>query len=161
MTRPFKAILAAIILVLSFDAPVAAGPWEDASSAANRGDYANALRLFRPLAEQGDAHAQFNLGVMYQDGQGVPQNHAEAVKWYRLAAEQGIDRAQYNLGVMYANGRGVPQNYAEAVKWYRLAADQGHASAQNNLGAHVQGRRRRATELRRGSEMVSPRCETR
>jgi hypothetical protein len=90
--------------------------------------------LWRPLAEQGVALAQNNLGVMYAKGRGVPQDDAEAVKWYRLAAEQGNADAQYNLGVMYEKGEGVPQDYAEAVKWYRLAAEQGQALAQNNLG---------------------------
>ncbi len=88
----------------------------------------------RRLAAQGDAEAQTNLGVMYANGEGVPQNDAEAVKWSRLAAAQGYAIAQYNLGVMYANGAGVSQNYAEAVHWYRLAAEQGHAIAQYNLG---------------------------
>jgi uncharacterized protein len=88
----------------------------------------------KALAEQGEASAQYNLGIMYANGEGVPENDAEAVKWYRLAAEQGYALAQYNLGVMYANGEGVPENDAEAVKWYRLAAEQGEASAQYNLG---------------------------
>ena len=78
--------------------------------------------------------AQYNLGLMYDNGEGVPQDYAEAVKWYRLAAEQGHAKAQYNLGLMYDNGEGVPQDYAEAVKWYRLAAEQGDAAAQTNLG---------------------------
>tara|TARA_B100001105_G_scaffold174513_1_gene140621 strand:- start:446 stop:796 length:351 start_codon:yes stop_codon:yes gene_type:complete len=85
------------------------------------------------LAEQGLANAQYSLGLMYDEGEGVPENDAEAVRWYRLAAEQGNTLAQYNLGVMYANGRGVPENDAEAVKGYRLAAEQGDASAQSNL----------------------------
>jgi TPR repeat protein len=88
----------------------------------------------RVLAEQGDADAQFNLGLMYANGDGVPQNDAESAKWFRLAAEQGDAPAQSTLGVMYANGEGVPQNHAEAVKWHRLAAEQGHASAQFYLG---------------------------
>ena len=88
----------------------------------------------RTDAEQGDADAQFNLGVRYAIGQGVPQDDAEAVRWYRLAAEQGHTTAQFNLGFRYANGLGVPQDEAEAVRWYRLAADQGNASAQYNLG---------------------------
>ena len=75
------------------------------------------------LAEQGDAKAQYNLGVMYRKGHGVPQNDAEAVKWYRKSAEQGDAHAQFNLGFMYNNGKGVPQNDAEAAKWYRKAAD--------------------------------------
>ena len=90
-----------------------------------------ALRL---AAEQGDAEAQANLGVMYMFGRGVPQDDAEAVRWYRLAADQGEAHAQVNLGLMYAEGRGVPQDDAEALRWYRLAADQGNAPAQANLG---------------------------
>ena len=86
-------------------------------------------------AEQGNATAQFSLGVMYANGDGVPENDAEAVRWYRLAAEQGDASAQYNLGYMYANGEGVPENDAEAVRWFRLAAEQGYASAQILLGS--------------------------
>ena len=87
----------------------------------------------KELAEEGIAFFQNDLGVMYDNGEGVPQNAAEAVKWYRLAAEQGFAIAQSNLGLMYVNGEGVPQNYVEAVKWYRLAAEQGLAVAQHNL----------------------------
>ena len=65
------------------------------------GDYATALREWTPLAKQGNASAQFNLGLMYRKGQGVPQDYKTAVKWYRLAAEQGNASAQFNLGVMY------------------------------------------------------------
>ena len=79
------------------------------------------------LAEQGDASAQYNLGVMYERGRGVPENYTEAVKWYRLAAEQGVAFAQSNLGSMYRTGDGVPENDVEAVRWYRLAAEQGLA----------------------------------
>ena len=85
-------------------------------------------------AKQGEAYAQFNLGIMYEYGDGVPENDAEAVKWYRKAADQGHANAQSNLGFMYEKGMGVPENYAEAVKWYRKAADQGDAYAQYNLG---------------------------
>ena len=80
------------------------------------GDYATALREWTPLAKQGNADAQFDLGVMYELGQGVPQDGKTAVKWYRLAAEQGLADAQFNLGVMYAEGRGVPQDGKTAVK---------------------------------------------
>jgi len=100
----------------------------------NQGDYATALKEWQPLAEQGDAAAQFNLGGMYSLGQGVPQDDQEAVRWWRLAAEQGDAAAQFNLGVSYDQGRGVPQDDGEAVRWYRLAAVQGHATAQFNLG---------------------------
>jgi TPR repeat protein len=111
-----------------------AGPYEDGLAAVERGDYATALQLWRPLAEQGVADAQYKLGVMYDTGQGVPQDYAEAVKWYRMAAEQGEAYAQANLGLMYHEGRGLPQDYAEAAKWWRLAAEQGQADAQFYLG---------------------------
>lgn len=92
------------------------------------------LNSFRKPAEQGDAGAQFRLGLMYYLGQGVTQDYAEAVRWYRKAAEQGYAIAQFNLGVMYNKGRGVTQDYAEAVRWHRKAAEQGHAKAQFALG---------------------------
>ncbi len=85
-------------------------------------------------AEQGDADAQYNLGVMYHEGIGVTQDASEAVRWTRKAAEQGYAEAQYNLGVMYANGKGVIEDASEAVRWYQKAAEQGDASAQYNLG---------------------------
>ncbi len=85
-------------------------------------------------AEPTDATAQYNLGVRYQRGQGVPQDYAEAMKWFRKAADQGNSEAQFNLGVMYADGQGVPQDHAAATTWYRKAADQGDADAQVNLG---------------------------
>jgi TPR repeat protein len=129
-----KRSLAGIVLTLMLTSGVAAGPFEDGGAALKRGDYAEALRLWRPLADQGHADGQLKLGNMYGRGQGVPQDDAEAVKWYRLAAEQGNALAQFNLGIMYRRGQGVPQDYAEAVKWNRLAAEQGDAEAQHNLG---------------------------
>ncbi len=86
------------------------------------GHYATALREWRPLAEQGNAKAQFNLGVMYRNGEGVPQDDAKAARWYSKAAEQGDANAQNNLGVMYRIGLGVPQDYAHAHMWFNLAA---------------------------------------
>ncbi len=94
-------------------------------------DYAQAMIWFRKAADQGEADAQFNLGVMYENGQGVAQDYAQAVAWYRKAADQGEASAQFNLGEMYRNGRGVPQDDAQAVAWYRKAADQGNAGAQS------------------------------
>lgn len=89
----------------------------------------------RLAAEQGDAMAQNNLGNMYLNGNGVPQDYTEANMWLCLAANQGSAEAQVTLGAMYANGEGVPEDYKEAMKWFRLAAEQGNARAQNNLGS--------------------------
>lgn len=116
------------------DSAAAAESIYEAFAAHGRGDYATALRLLRPLAIQGHATAQYNLGNMYMDGQGVPQNNAEAVKWFHRAAVQGFIDAQANLGAMYIDGRGVAQNYAEALRWLRPAADKGDREAQSCLG---------------------------
>jgi uncharacterized protein len=133
MKLTLKYVIAAILLMLSFATPAVAGQFEDGVAAAKRGDDATALSLWRPLAEQGNAVAQYNLGVMFAKGRGVPQDFQEAVKWYRLAAAQGNAQAQNNLGVAYTNAQGVAQDYQEALKWYRLAATQGYAQAQKNL----------------------------
>jgi uncharacterized protein len=124
MNRTFKAATAALMLAVGFAGSVAAGPFEEIDAAYMKGDYATALRLMRPLAEQGNVSAQYNLGFMFDNGQGVPQDHATAVSWYRKAAEQGHAAAQNNLGVKFANGgQGVPQDYAAAASWYRKAAN--------------------------------------
>jgi hypothetical protein len=117
-----KTGLAVVALSLCLGGNAVAGSGDDAYAAAQRGDYATAYRLWLPLAEQGSKSAQFNLGQMYNMGQGVMQDHANAVKWYRKAAEQGVASAQINLGVMYTNGQGVPQDYVQAHKWFNLAA---------------------------------------
>ena len=85
-------------------------------------------------AEQGDAKAQYNLGVMYANGKGVPEDDKQAVKWYRLAAEQGVANAQYNLGVMYDRGDGVPEDKVLAYMWWNLAAANGIEDASTNKG---------------------------
>lgn len=93
-----------------------AGPLEDATAARENGDYATALKLLRPLIKA-VAEAEFNLGLMYAQGQGVPQDDAAALNWYRKAADQGDADAQFYLGSMNY-GRGSPPRYAEAMKWY-------------------------------------------
>ncbi|MYE36659.1 MAG: sel1 repeat family protein [Rhodobacteraceae bacterium] len=94
----------------------------------NRGDYETAMRHFRHMAVKWNIpHAQFNMGIMHERGEGVPENHAEAARWFRLAAEQGYAEAQYCLATMYESGEGVAWGYEEAIKWYEHAARQGHA----------------------------------
>lgn len=92
------------------------------------------LKELRPLAANGDARAQFDLGFMYDRGLGVPQDYKEAASWYRKAAEQGNAPAQFYLGQMYDIGNSVPQDYQEAASWYLKAAEQGEALAQLYLG---------------------------
>jgi hypothetical protein len=133
-TMKFKRTIAAIVLVSAFAAPVVAGTFEDAVDANARGDYAKALRLIRRLANDGDASAQFNLGLMYMTSHGVQQDDAAAARWFRKAAEQGYTLAQSNLGTLHLYGRGVTQDDTEAVMWFRKAADQGDAVSEFLLG---------------------------
>jgi len=128
--RLLRASLTASLILLAAARAAVAGPLEDGVAAVERRDYATALRLLRPLAAQGDDVAQFDLGVMYNKGWGVPRDYVQAAKWYRLAAAQGNPEAKYNLGILYDDSH----RYAEAVKWYREAADQGLGDAQFNLG---------------------------
>ena len=105
---------------------------DDADAAYSRGDYANALRISRPLATLDYAAAQNNLGFMYANGQGVTLDYAQALKWYRLAAAQAYAPAQYNLGFMYANGQGVTQDNVYAHMWYNIAATSGDEDSVKN-----------------------------
>ncbi len=125
-----------LIALLVFPLLAWAGPggdFEAGLKAYRSGDYAAALKHWKPLAEQGNALAQNNLAVMHGRGQGVPQDFSEALRWYRRAAEQGNAGAQTALGGMYARGEGVPQDFAQAVRWYREAAEQGSVRAQFGL----------------------------
>ncbi|HHF5447332.1 TPA: tetratricopeptide repeat protein [Haemophilus influenzae] len=103
-------------------------------TAYEQSNYQTAFKLWLPLAEQGDADAQLNLGAMYAIGRGVKQDGVEAVKWFRKAAEQGNAKAQNGLGMMYDGGLGIKQDYFKAVKWHRKAAEQGYGGAQVMLG---------------------------
>ncbi len=100
---------------------------------------AEELEALIKAAEQGDAQVQYNLGFMYANGEGVPEDDAESVYWYRKAAEQGHASAQYNLGAMYANGEGVPEDYVQAHAWFSIAAAQGNDDAQKAKETTAEG----------------------
>jgi len=147
------------LLVLS----LAYAGFDDGKAAYDRGDYVKAYKEFKPLAEEGNAEAQYFVGFMYDTGEGVAKDKDEAAKWYRKAAEQGHLEAQLRmltcylvhekdidwlrksaeegdaiaqclLGTAFAKGQGVPQDHAEAAKWYRMSADQGNDNSQFSLG---------------------------
>lgn len=103
--------------------------FRDGMAAYERGDYAAALAAWQPLAEQGSAEAQFNLGLIYGQGHGVEVDASRAADWYRRAAEQGFARAQYNLAALYEAGRGVEQDLVQAFAWFKLAGEQRYADA--------------------------------
>ena len=119
---PLYSVLAVALVLGALASPSAAGPVEDGSAAYERGDYATALRLLRAPAEAGNADAQLLLGIMYQDGEGVPKDAALAAQWIRKAAEQDNATAEFALGVMYHQAMGVPKDDAAAVRWLEKAA---------------------------------------
>ncbi len=134
-----RLFLTACFFSVAFAAPSWAG-FQEGWNAYYRGDYATALKELQPIAQKGHPAAQINLGIMYEEGQGVPQDYAEALKWYRRAVRQDYAEGQFRLGGMYAAGKGVPQNTAEAVKWYRQAAAQRDTEAMQVLGIiHFKG----------------------
>ena len=130
-----KKIVGLTLLLLLGNGVSVAADFSKGLQAAQSGDFKASLFEWTPLAEQGNAMAQFNLGHMYANGYGVPENDKTAVKWFTKAAEQGLAEGQFNLGAMYDFGDGVPENDKTAVKWYTLAAEQGYAIAQRYLGA--------------------------
>jgi TPR repeat protein len=128
-------LVTAMSLLAILALPALAGDFAKGLSAYDTGDYATALQEWRPLAEQGDAPSQFNLGLLYYDGHGVPQDYTEAARWFERSAEQGYAKAQHNLGAMYGIGKGVRRDYVQAYKWLSLCAATGDQSceAQRNL----------------------------
>ena len=94
----------------------------------------NDFHAIELLARQGDAMAQYRLGLMYDIGENVEKNNSESVKWFFRSAEQGVAEAQHRLGLLYEYGQGVPKNDVEAAKWYVVAADLGHPEAQYEIG---------------------------
>ena len=129
-TKPLTFLLSLTFVFLFSGSSVVFGDdLEDGVDAYRSKDYETAYKLWLPLAEQGDVEAQVNLGVMYDNGQGVLQDYKEAIKWYRLAAQQGHASAQFNLGSMYYKGLGVPQDYVLAHMWINLAASNGDEDA--------------------------------
>ena len=131
MRDPIRIILTLAIPLLS--AVGLGADLEKGLAAYNVGEYEISLAECQPLAEEGNATAQFCVGRLYANGFGVPMNDDLALRWYGLAAEQGYSEAQLNLGLMHANGWGVEMNDQEAAKWYRLAAEQGLVAAQTSL----------------------------
>lgn len=120
--------------VLIFVASLSYAGFDEGFEAYKKGNYTVALKEFKQAAEQGNAHAQFGIGLMYDRGEGVPQDYKQAIEWYTKAAVQGDDYAQYTLGGMYANGRGIPQSYKQAFDWWQKAANQGHIGSQFGIG---------------------------
>jgi len=100
----------------------------------DRADYATAFQEWQPIAERGDANAEYNVALMYALGQGTAQDYQKAAEWYRKAAEQGVAAAQYNLAVLYTDGQGVGQDKSQAIQWFLKAVEKGIQDAELGLG---------------------------
>ena len=124
-----------VFAVVLFTEPTVSAGFDEGLVLYRRGDYAAALKEWRPLAEAGDDKAEHALGVMYERGQGLVQDYKAALSWFAKAAEQGYAPAEFNLGLMFHQGRGIAQDYKKALRWFTKAAEQGYAPAQNMVGA--------------------------
>ena len=134
MTYSATRLITSLLLTALVAAPftVHAG-LNEGLAAYDKAEYATAQKELTPLAEKGNAQAQYRLGKMANLGQGVPPNKMEGAKWIQMAAQQGLAEAQGALGYLYLVGEGVLQNTDSAVEWTRKAAEQGDATAQFNL----------------------------
>ena len=129
-------ILKKILILALLSVSTWAGAFETAVSNYNTGNYVQALNSFYALAKEGDADAQYNVGLIYANGKGVKQDMAQAMEWYEKAAKAGQGDAAYNLGIIYYNmEESNPQRYDRAKRWYTLAAEKGVSQAENNLAS--------------------------
>ena len=132
-----KTVLMAYLLAVSLPAVTAPEigqrQLEQAAIAHEQRDYTREVAILLPLAERGNATAQYKIGVLYFDGHGVEKDYTRAHSWFEKAAIQGNALAQYNLGVLYESGWGVAQDYTRARYWYGKAASQGYTAAQTAL----------------------------
>jgi hypothetical protein len=131
MRKPLILALAALALAAG---SASADPLQDGARYFQHADYNHALASWRPLAVQGNPIAQNNLGIMYLDGKGVPQNTSEAVRYLSLSAAAGSSLGQNNLGGLYRDGKGVPRDYVRAAQWFSASAAQGNSAGMYNLG---------------------------
>ena len=156
--RKLTATLCLTIAVLLGSIGVSwSGDFQKGLTAYESGDYATALREWKPLAKQGDTDAMFNIGLMYDKGQGVPEDNMIAVQWYRIAAWWGHASAQGNLSEHYALGAGVKRNYTSAYMWGNIAATNG-----NKTGAkwrHFVEKKMNPAEIAEAQKRVREYCK--
>lgn len=121
-------------MCLLLSSTLATAGLQEGMEALGRGDYGSALEEFRVAAEKGDDAAEYNLGLLYEKGLGVEQDHAAALRWYRKGAQKGYAPSWYSLGLMYLNGHGVEADPEEGREWLEKAAQKQYAPAQFTLG---------------------------
>jgi hypothetical protein len=134
--KAFKTVLCHFLIAILLTAPLTAtaSDFDQGLAAFKRGDHATALRVWKPLAEQGDRAAQYNLGLLFETGKGIAANKSSAITWYKKSAAQSFAKAHHNLGRLYYMGDGVPEDYVMAVRHFLPAAEQGIAFSHFFLG---------------------------
>ena len=133
MRKSFTLALAAAALAFGGFA-ARADNLQDGAKAFQAGQYNRSLALWRPMATKGNPVAQNNLGIMYLDGKGVPQNMSEAVRYVSLSAAASSSLGQNNLGGLYRDGKGVPRDFRRAMQWFSASASQGNSAGMYNMG---------------------------
>lgn len=128
-----RLLVATTLFFIMMAVPVYANDFEEGLTAIYETNYDKALEKLKPLAENGHAAAQYNLGVMYEWGNGVERNNSEALKWYKSSAEHFHKDAQNNLGALYSKGEGTQQDFVEALKWFIISAENGSEGGQKNI----------------------------
>jgi hypothetical protein len=123
-----------IAIALSAAAGSGATTSEDGRRAYDAGHFSDAMGIWSELSRQGNAEAAFGLGLLYDLGNGTPEDAAAAFSWYQVAAQAGLPTAEFNVAAMYDSGRGVPRDAEKAALWYAKAAAHGHHRAQYDLG---------------------------
>lgn len=133
MTNKIKYIVRIFLIALFFPGLLLANDFQNGLDAIYETNYEKALEKLMPLAEQGHSAAQYNVGVMYEWGNGVPQDNFSALKWYKRSAELSHKDAQNNLGAMYSKGEGTDADLVEALKWFIISAENGSEGGQKNI----------------------------
>lgn len=133
MNKLLKKLLLVFVYLFALSGQAMADSLADANRLYDAGDYENAAKLYIPLAKDGNAEAQYTLGMMYRAGRGVPHDYIEARRWYQLAAEQGNYLAQFYLGWIYAGGKGVPKDFVRSHMWISIAISNASGDAKKEF----------------------------
>jgi TPR repeat protein len=133
MTNKIKHIVRIFLIALFFPGLLHANDFQEGLDAIYETNYEKALEKLMPLAEQGHSAAQYNIGVMYEWGNGVQKDNFSALKWYKRSAELSHKDAQNNLGAMYSKGEGTDADLVEALKWFIISAENGSEGGQKNI----------------------------
>jgi len=133
MNKLNKLLIVAILMFFMVATHVYANDFKEGLNAIHETDYEKALDKLMPLAESGHPAAQYNIGVMHEWGNGVPQDNFQALKWYKRSAERFHKDAQNNLGALYSKGEGTEQDFVEALKWFIISAENGSEGGQKNI----------------------------